>query len=103
MSGPADAGARMFQNCGDLNQVYRHGVGKPGAVDRVRPGTVRVTTFIRDAAVYNANRGWDRDRDASLVRSGSRDGAAVNLGWGVPLSHRRLFSRRPGSRVGARA
>ena len=61
-STPADAaGARHFSNCTDLNRVYAHGVGKPGARDRTS-GTP-VTTFLRNAALYAANTGSDRDKD----------------------------------------
>jgi hypothetical protein len=57
----AAAAPRHFANCTALNQVYPHGVGRPGAVDHTS-GT-RVTTFRRDLALYNANSGSDRDKD----------------------------------------
>ncbi len=50
-----------FANCTELNKVYPNGVGKPGAVDQTS-GTP-VTTFTRDAALYQANSGSDRDGD----------------------------------------
>jgi len=52
-----------FANCAQLNGVYPHGVGRPGAVDQVSGGSAGVTTFDRDAAVYGANTGRDRDKD----------------------------------------
>ncbi len=60
---PADAAsqARSFRNCTELNRVYPHGVGRPGAVDRTTG--IRVTTFKRDRALYNANAKSDRDKD----------------------------------------
>jgi len=52
----------QFSNCTELNKVYPHGVGKPGAVDRTS-GSAPVTTFTRDQALYDANSGSDRDDD----------------------------------------
>jgi hypothetical protein len=61
-AGPAEAApARKFANCTDLNRAHPHGVGKPGARDRAS-GTP-VTTFLRNAALYAANAGSDRDKD----------------------------------------
>lgn len=58
--GAAPADAAGFKNCAALNKVYKHGVGKPGAKDRSsRP----VTNFKRSTALYNANKGKDRDKD----------------------------------------
>jgi hypothetical protein len=57
----ADARVVSYPNCKAMNAVYRHGVGKRGAVDRTsgRP----VTNFLRNNAIYNANRSRDRDHD----------------------------------------
>jgi hypothetical protein len=52
-----------FTSCAQLNAVYHHGVGKPGAVDKVRGSTAPVTTFLRDAALYAANTALDGDKD----------------------------------------
>ncbi|RYF48765.1 MAG: calcium-binding protein, partial [Comamonadaceae bacterium] len=30
---PAEAKAKTFKNCTELNKTYKHGVGKPGAKD----------------------------------------------------------------------
>lgn len=60
---PKVSGARVFANCAELNGTYPHGVGLPGAVDLVSSGGVGVTTFTRDAPVYNANPGRDGDKD----------------------------------------
>jgi len=46
----------------DLNAVYPHGVGLPGAVDHTS-GTTPVTTFTQDKALYEANSNLDRDGD----------------------------------------
>lgn len=51
-----------FKNCAEMNKSYPHGVGKPGAVDRTS-GTRRVTTFHRDAQLYELNKSLDRDKD----------------------------------------
>ncbi len=52
-----------YSSCAQLNAVYRHGVGRPGAVDQVRGSTAPVTTFLRDAALYAANTARDGDKD----------------------------------------
>jgi hypothetical protein len=56
------AGARDFSNCDELNSVYPHGVGRPGAVDKTS-GSPPVTTFERSDALYSANSESDRDGD----------------------------------------
>jgi hypothetical protein len=60
----ADAvGAKKFSNCASLNKVYKHGVGKKGARDRVTSGKP-VTNFTRNNKVYKQNKsGRDRDKD----------------------------------------
>lgn len=64
VSGPAQAAAaQSFRNCTALNARYRHGVGLPGAKDRVRGRTRPVTTFRVDRRMYNANARLDRDGD----------------------------------------
>lgn len=55
--------ARSFANCAALNAAYPHGVGRPGAVDRVSGGKAGVTTFMVDSALYEANSKSDRDGD----------------------------------------
>ena len=55
------AAPRTFANCTAMNQVYPHGVGKPGARDKTTG--VRVTTFKKSTALYNANTKSDRDKD----------------------------------------
>ncbi len=54
--------ATSFANCKALNQVYAHGVGRPGAID-LTSGAPPVTTFKRSLALYQANTGRDRDED----------------------------------------
>lgn len=53
--------ARRFTNCTELNAVYPHGVGKTGATDQTSGKPV--TTFTVDDALYDANKGSDRDGD----------------------------------------
>ncbi len=60
---PAPAGARRFANCTEMRTVYPHGVGMPGAVDKVSGSTKPVTTFERSSELYEANRGSDGDKD----------------------------------------
>jgi hypothetical protein len=67
IAAPADAAPpkpKKYANCAALNQVYKHGVAKKGARDKVR-GTARpVTTFTIHAAAYNLNKAkLDRDKD----------------------------------------
>lgn len=57
----ADARAASFRNCTALNKVYPHGVGKRGAIDKTTG--VRVTNFLRNNAIYTANKARDRDKD----------------------------------------
>ncbi len=53
-----------FSNCAALNATHPHGIGRPGAVDKVAGGAQRVTNFTVDAAQYNENASkLDRDRD----------------------------------------
>ncbi len=64
MAVPAQAvqvAPRKFANCTEMNKVYAHGVGRPGAVDRT--SGQRVANFKRDRALYDVNSGSDRDKD----------------------------------------
>ncbi|MTD47350.1 calcium-binding protein [Conexibacter sp. W3-3-2] len=59
---PAQAAQpKKYKNCAALNKVYPHGVGKPGARDKSQDE--RVTNFRVNRAVYNLNKGKDRDKD----------------------------------------
>lgn len=61
---PAEAAHyKTYKNCTALNKVYRHGVGKPGAHDKVKGHTKKVTNFKRSAGLYKANKKSDRDKD----------------------------------------
>lgn len=60
---PAEAKAKTFKNCTELNKTYKHGVGKPGAKDKVRGKTKPVTNFKKSSALYKANKKSDRDKD----------------------------------------
>ncbi len=46
-----------------MQKVYKHGVGKPKAKDKVAGRSKPVTTFTKNAKVYMLNRHLDRDRD----------------------------------------
>ena len=53
-----------FPNCAALNGAHPHGVGRPGAVDKVARGAQPVANFDVDAGQYNQNASkLDRDRD----------------------------------------
>ena len=58
---PKPVAAKTFKNCAQMNAVYPHGVGRPGAKDETSGKPV--TTFKVDAAIYAANTGRDRDKD----------------------------------------
>jgi uncharacterized membrane protein len=55
--------AKHFQNCTLMHKVYPHGVARAGARDHVRGRTTPVTRFKVSTALYNANKGSDRDKD----------------------------------------
>ncbi len=56
----ANAAAKKFKNCTELNKVYPGGVAKPGALNK--GGAIKKEPFI-DAALYRANIKSDRDKD----------------------------------------
>ncbi len=63
-SGATAPPPKRYANCAALNKDYPHGVGIPGARDKVRTGQPRVTTFTRSVKVYRLNAPrLDRDRD----------------------------------------
>jgi len=55
--------ATKYANCTALNKHYAHGVGKPGAKDKVSGKAKPVTNFYKNLALYNANKTLDRDKD----------------------------------------
>ena len=65
--GSADAAAaaapRTFQNCTALNKVYKHGVARAGARDKVSGKAKPVKNFTVDTKTYNLNTKSDRDKD----------------------------------------
>ena len=56
----ANAAAKKFKNCTELNKVYPGGVAKPGAVNK---GGKTKKTPKYNKALYTANKKSDRDRD----------------------------------------
>ncbi len=58
-----NAALRKFGNCQAMNNVYPHGVGISGSVDRTTE-KVRVKNFRVDAELYRAqSKNLDRDGD----------------------------------------
>jgi hypothetical protein len=57
---PANAAARAFKNCTELNKVYPGGVALPGAVNS---GGMTKKLPKYDKAMYEANMKSDRDKD----------------------------------------
>jgi hypothetical protein len=56
----ANAAARVFKNCTELNKVYLGGVALPGAVNT--GGMTKLTPKF-DKKLYEANKKSDRDKD----------------------------------------
>lgn len=63
LSASAAPKPKAYKNCTELNKVYKHGVGKPGAKDRAGRRGKRVTNFTVSAATYKLNTKSDRDKD----------------------------------------
>lgn len=61
----AIAEVKIYPNCKALNEVYPHGVGKPGAIDKVaNERDDPVSSFTVNLEVYDANKDrLDRDND----------------------------------------
>jgi hypothetical protein len=57
---PANAAAKVFKNCTELNKVYPGGVALPGAVNS--GGATKMTPKY-DKSLYLANQKSDRDKD----------------------------------------
>ena len=57
---PANAAAKVFKNCTELNKVYPGGVALPGAVNA--GGETKLTPKF-DKKLYEANKKSDRDKD----------------------------------------
>lgn len=57
------AAATSFRNCTAMHAQYKGGVARPGAVDhRSGGGHARYAPYV-STALYQANRGMDRDGD----------------------------------------
>jgi len=56
----ANAAAKKFKNCTELNKVYPGGVALPGAINA---GGATKKEPKYDKALYTANKKSDRDRD----------------------------------------
>ena len=56
----ANAAAKKFKNCTELNKVYPGGVALPGSVNK---GGKTKKTPKYDKALYTANKKSDRDKD----------------------------------------
>jgi hypothetical protein len=52
---------KKYKNCTQLNKVYPHGVGKPGAKDKTSGTPVK--NFKANAKLYTLNKHSDRDKD----------------------------------------
>lgn len=67
LAAPAQAAppkVKKYANCAALNKVFKHGVGRKGAKDKVSGRTKKVTNFTVYTKMYEANRAkLDRDKD----------------------------------------
>jgi hypothetical protein len=52
-----------FKTCKDLNKVFKHGVGKKGAKDKVKGKAQPVKNFTVSTKVFNLNTKLDVDKD----------------------------------------
>ncbi|MDQ1293038.1 MAG: hypothetical protein QG608_919 [Actinomycetota bacterium] len=52
-----------YKNCTALNKVYKHGMGRKGARDKVKGSGKRVTSFTVNTQGYWTNSKLDRDKD----------------------------------------
>jgi hypothetical protein len=59
-SSPAQASAKVFKNCTELNKVYPGGVALPGAMNT--GGMTKLMPKF-DRKLYEANKKSDRDKD----------------------------------------
>jgi len=57
---PANAAAKVFKNCTELNKIYPGGVALPGAINS--GGETKLEPKY-DKALYTANKKSDRDKD----------------------------------------
>jgi hypothetical protein len=57
---PANAAAKKFKNCTELNKVYPGGVALPGAINS---GGATKKEPKYDKALYTAHKSSDRDKD----------------------------------------
>lgn len=67
-----DVMAYKFTSCKAMNSVYKHGDGKPTAVDKTS-GT-RVTTFLKSTALYDKIVAYGKSQDRNMDRD--KDGIA---------------------------
>lgn len=54
---------KAYKTCVALNKVYKHGVARMGAHDKVKGVSKPVKTFVVDTRTYNLNKKRDRDGD----------------------------------------
>ncbi len=59
---PAPAAAKTYANCTAMHVDYKGGVARPGAVDHRSSGHANYAP-VYSTALYNANKGSDRDGD----------------------------------------
>jgi len=60
----ANAAAKVFKNCTELNKIYPGGVALPGAINA---GGETKLTPIFDKKLYEANKKSDRGHNAKLL------------------------------------
>lgn len=58
---PADAAAKTYKNCTEINKVYKGGIARSSKVKN-KGGATKYKPFVSQA-LYDANRKSDRDND----------------------------------------
>lgn len=58
---PADAAAKTYKNCTEINKVYKGGIARSSKVKN-KGGATKYKPFVSQA-LYDANKKSDRDKD----------------------------------------
>jgi hypothetical protein len=78
LAAPAEAATKAvsYKNCTALNKVYKHGVAKKGAKDKVKGKTKPVTNFKVSTSVYQHNDGKKKKYKGEKDLDRDNDGVA---------------------------
>ena len=78
LASPSGAATKpvSYKNCTALNKVYKHGVAKKGAKDKVKGKTKPVTNFTVSTIVYQHNDGKKKKYQGERDLDRDNDGVA---------------------------